>query len=316
MVDILLMNHLLKAIRIGTRIVLVGDVDQLPSVGAGNVLKDIIASEAIKTIKLTDIYRQAEESMIVVNAHRINRGELPYLNLKGKEFFFMPRNSGEDIARTVVELVSKRLPATYGYDPMKHIQVLTPTKKGPAGVANLNVLLQDALNREHDSKSEKVFTRFTFREGDRVMQIRNNYNLRWIKADAPEIDGLGVFNGDMGIITDIDNEEQKLVVLFDDDKISEYDFNILDELEPAYAITIHKSQGSEFPAIIIPVFPGPQVLMTRNLVYTAVTRARSLVVIVGSENTLKSMVENDKETFRYSGLEEKLRRYLGLNAVI
>jgi exodeoxyribonuclease V alpha subunit len=246
--------------------------------------------------------------MIVVNAHRINRGELPHLNLKGKEFFFLPRNSGEDISRTVVELVSKRLPTSYDYDPMKHIQVLTPTKKGPAGVANLNNLLQNALNEQHDSKNEKVFTRFTFREGDRVMQIRNNYNLQWVKVDNPLIEGVGVFNGDMGIITKIDSEDQKVTVVFDDDKLSEYDFSILDELEPAYAITIHKSQGSEFPVIVIPIFPGPTVLMTRNLIYTAVTRARNLVVIVGSESTLKSMVENDRETFRYSGLEEKLKK--------
>ena len=312
MVDILLMNHLLKAIRVGTRLILVGDVDQLPSVGAGNVLKDIIASGAVKTIKLTDIYRQAEESMIVVNAHRINRGELPYLNLKGKEFFFLPRTNGDDIAATIVELVSKRLPSTYNYDPMKHIQVLTPTKKGPAGVGNLNVLLQNALNEQHDRKNEKIFTRFTFREGDRVMQIRNNYNLRWTKVENSSIEGVGVFNGDMGIISKIDNEEQRVTVVFDDDKLSEYDFSILDELEPAYAITIHKSQGSEFPVIVIPIFPGPTVLMTRNLVYTAVTRARNLVVIVGSESTLKCMVENDIETFRYSGLEEKLRKYLNM----
>lgn len=308
MVDILLMNQLLKAIEPGKRLILVGDVDQLPSVGAGNVLKDIIESDIIKTVKLTEIFRQAEESMIIVNAHRINKGEHPRLNQKDKDFYFMPRNNAEEIVKTIVSLCSKRLPDTYKYDPLRHIQVLTPTKKGTAGVANLNIELQKVLNPSSEKKNEKPFRSYTFREGDRVMQIKNNYNLHWIRADKPELEGQGVFNGDMGIIAEINNEEQKITVLFDDDKLVEYDFSVLDEIEPAFAITIHKSQGSEFPVVIMPLFSGPQVLMTRNLLYTAVTRARNLVVLVGMESILSEMVNNQRETLRYSGLAEKLQR--------
>lgn len=310
MVDILLMNHLLKAIEPGSRLILVGDVDQLPSVGAGNVLKDIISSSIVKTVKLTDIFRQAEESMIIVNAHRINKGEDPFLNVKNKDFFFMPRANSEDIVSTIVSLSCKRLPNTYGYDSMRHIQVLTPTRKGPVGVASLNTELQKALNPQHPEKNEKPFRGFNFREGDRVMQVKNNYNLQWIRYEKLEVEGQGVFNGDMGIIQEIHQEEQKVVVLFDDDKLVEYDFSILDEIEPALAITIHKSQGSEFPVIILPLFPGPKVLMTRNLLYTAITRAKNLVILVGVQSTLIEMINNEKETLRYSGLAEKLQKVM------
>jgi len=308
MVDVLLMNHLLKAIAPGTRLILVGDVDQLPSVGPGNVLKDIIASGVIKTVRLTEIFRQAEESMIIVNAHRVNRGEKPRLNERGKDFFFIHRKSGEDIVATIVELCGKRLPATYGYHPIKDIQVLTPTKKGITGVANLNIELQKALNPEDKRKNEKPFRDYVFREGDRVMQVRNNYNLRWVKADRHDVDGEGVFNGDTGLIRRIDTEEQKAEVIFEDEKIVEYDFSILDEIEPAFAVTIHKSQGSEFPVVVIPIFPGPKVLLTRNLLYTAITRAKELVILVGVERVLYEMIENDREAFRHSGLADKLRK--------
>lgn len=308
MVDILIMNHLLKAIEPGTRLILVGDVDQLPSVGAGNVLKDIIASGVVKTVKLTEIFRQAQESMITMNAHRINKGELPCLNVKDKDFFFIQRRRPEDVVQTIVSLCSKRLPDTYDLDPMRHIQVLTPTRKGAAGVANLNIELQKVLNPPDKSRNEKTFRGFAFRVGDRVMQVKNNYNLRWYKAGREDIDGTGVFNGDMGLITEIDDEEQKVVVLFDDDKISEYDYTIMDELEPAFAVTIHKSQGSEFPVVILPLFQGPPVLMTRNLLYTAITRARKLVVLVGTEDILREMVNNRRETLRNSGLGEKLEK--------
>lgn len=307
MVDILLMNHLLKAVAPGTRLILVGDVDQLPSVGAGNVLKDIISSGSIRTVKLTEIFRQAGESMIIVNAHRINRGEYPYVNAKDKDFFFMHRDSGNDIVKTVIDLCSRRLPNSYDYDPMRHIQVLTPTKKGIAGVYNLNIELQKALNPGSKRKKEKVYRDFILREGDRVMQIRNNYDLRWIKNQPPFSEGEGVFNGDTGVIKEVDDEEQKVVVLFEDDKIVEYDYSILDELEPAFAITIHKSQGSEFPAVILPLFPGPAVLLTRNLLYTAITRARDMVILVGLESVLHDMINNERETLRYSGLKDKLR---------
>jgi exodeoxyribonuclease V alpha subunit len=309
MVDILLMNHLLKAVEPGTRLVLVGDADQLSSVGAGNVLKDIIASNMIKMVKLTEIYRQAEESMIIVNAHRINKGENPYLNKKDKDFFFMSKPAANDIVKTVMELCEKRLPNKYGYDPMKHIQVLSPMKKGPTGVINLNIELQKVLNPADSEKSEKLFRSFIFREGDRIMQVKNNYNLRWEKSG---IEGTGVFNGDIGIIDKINNEDQKITVIYEDDKIVEYDFVILDEIEPSFAITIHKSQGSEFPVVILPLYPGPQLLMTRNLLYTAITRARDLVVIVGWEKTLFEMISNEKESVRYSALGEKLVKYLRL----
>jgi len=308
MVDILLMNHLLKAIAPGTRLILVGDVNQLPSVGAGNVLKDIIASRMIKTVKLTEIFRQAEESMIIVNAHRINRGEAPYLNIRDKDFFFVPRGSAQSIVNTIVELCSKRMPGSFGFDPMRDIQVLTPTKKGLTGVINLNMELQKVLNPPQKDKNEKTFRDYIFREGDRVMQVKNNYNLKWQKTCGRNNEGMGVFNGDTGIVQEIGDEEQKLEVLFEDEKTVVYDFSILDEIEPAFAVTIHKSQGSEFPAVVIPVFAGPQVLMTRNLLYTAVTRAKNLVVLVGSENVLSDMIRNERETLRYSGLAEKLRK--------
>jgi len=310
MVDILLMNHLLKAVPNGARLILVGDVNQLPSVGAGNVLKDIISSGVIKTVRLTEIFRQAEESMITVNAHRINRGEPPLLNTKGKDFFFIQRNSLDSIVKTVVDLCSKRLPDAYGYDPMKHIQVLTPMRKGPAGVLNLNVELQKALNPAGRNKTEKSFRDFVMREGDRVMQIRNNYNLRWYKVNSDIEEGVGVFNGDTGIISEIDMDEHRLTVLFDDEKAVDYDFAILDEIEPAFAITVHKSQGSEFPVVVIPVFPGPEILLTRNLLYTAVTRAKDLVVIVGMEDILLHMVSNERETLRYSNLSSKLGSFI------
>lgn len=306
MVDILLMNSLLKAVACGTRLILVGDVDQLPSVGAGNVLCDIIKSGVIKTVKLTEVFRQAQESMIVVNAHRINKGEQAILNNKDKDFFLVSRNSPVDIAKTVLDLCKTRIPKSYGFEPMKDIQILTPMRKGVVGVASLNKGLQKILNSPAKNKREKHFRDYLFREGDKVMQIKNNYNLKWERKDNPLENGTGVFNGDTGIICKIDNEDQKIVVCFEDEKIVYYDFTILDEIEPAFAVTVHKSQGSEFPVVIMPVFSGPQVLMTRNLLYTAVTRARNLVILVGSKRCLDGMVQNDRETNRNSDLAGKL----------
>ncbi len=310
MVDVLLMNHLLKAVPPGARLILAGDTNQLPSVGAGNVLNDIIGSGLVKTVLLTEIFRQAQESMIIVNAHRINSGELPYLNVKDKDFFFVPRSNAESVVRAVTDLCARRLPDTYGYEPMRQIQVLTPTRKGPAGVVNLNAELQKMLNKPAKTRCEKEFRDYIFREGDRVMQVKNNYNLRWVKAGQSYIDGTGVFNGDTGIIKKIDEKEQIIEVAFEEDRLVEYDFAILDEIEPAFAVTIHKSQGSEFPVVVMPVVPGPQVLMTRNLLYTAVTRARDLVVLVGDEGTLAEMVANEREMLRYSGLMDKLKSWL------
>ncbi len=309
MVDILIMSHLLKAVPPGARVILVGDADQLPSVGAGSVLLDIIGCSSIKTVRLTEIFRQAGESMIIVNAHRINGGEAPILNAKDKDFFFLPRNNQDNILRTVIDLCSRRLPDTYGLDSFKDIQVLSPTKKGPAGVINLNIELQKALNPPDKKKAERVSRSYILREGDRVMQVKNNYMLRWERPDDPNIDGTGVFNGDMGTIAEIDEDAMKISVLFDDDRIAEYDFSILDEIEPSFAVTIHKSQGSEFPVVVMPVFPGPEVLMTRNLLYTAVTRAKQMVVLVGYEETLHNMVGNKRETLRYSGLSDKLKNF-------
>lgn len=309
MVDILLMNHLLKAVPAGSRLILAGDADQLPSVGAGSVLEDIISCNVIKTVRLTEIFRQAGESMIIVNAHRINKGEVPFLNAREKDFFFVSRNGMDSIVHTVVDLCSRRLPDTYGFNPMKDIQVLSPSKKSPAGVLNLNLELQKVLNSADRKKAEKVSRDYIFREGDRVMQVRNNYALRWERLENKLIEGTGVFNGDVGVIRKIDEEAQNIVVLFDDERLAEYDFSILDEIEPAFAVTIHKSQGSEFPVVVMPVFPGPQVLMTRNLLYTAVTRAKKMVVLVGDEDSLLKMVENRRETLRNSGLSDKLKYF-------
>jgi exodeoxyribonuclease V alpha subunit len=309
MVDILLMNGLLKAITPGARLVMVGDVDQLPSVGPGNVLRDIIESGMVKVVRLTEIFRQAQESMIIVNAHRINKGDYPLLNVKDKDFYFMARDTAPEIVSSIVELCKHRLPAFYGYDSIQSIQVLTPMRKSPVGIINLNAELQKVLNPPSKDKKEKVFRDCLFREGDKVMQIKNNYNIRWERISDQE-EGTGVFNGDVGYIQKINDEESTMTIIFDDDKKVEYDYNQLDELELAYAITVHKSQGSEFPVVVMPMFPGPPMLMSRNLLYTALTRARELVVLVGKEGTIKMMIDNNREMKRYSGLAEKLRKQL------
>lgn len=308
MVDILLMHALLKAIEPGTRVVLVGDVDQLPSVGPGRVLSDIIDSGVLPVIYLNQIFRQAEESHIVVNAHRINKGEYPELNRPGNDFFFIGRKSSRDTAATILELCTVRIPEKFGLDPMKDIQVLSPMKKGPAGVIKLNAALQNRLNPPRPGLKEKSHRDFIFRENDRVMQIKNNYSLSWkLKGnDGTEIAGEGVFNGDMGIIRKIDKNNDFLSVLFDDGKIVDYDFDVLDELELSYAVTVHKSQGSEFPAVVIILSGIPPMLVYRNLLYTGVTRARQLAVLVGDVDILKKMVDNSTEKERFTGLKNKL----------
>lgn len=312
MIDILLMNSLLKAIKEGTRLILVGDIDQLPSVGAGNVLRDIINSRSIRIVMLDKIFRQAEESMIVVNAHKINKGEIPILNGKDKDFYFLSKNNPIESLETIIDLNSKRLPSFYDYDPLKDIQVLTPMKKGDVGINSLNKRLQETLNPKSSSKAEKKFGDELFRVGDKVMQIKNNYNLEWQKIGGgilPE-KGEGVFNGDFGYIESIDNEGNNLKVIFDEEKIVEYAFNNLDELKLAYAITVHKSQGSEFPVVIMPVHWGPPMLLTRNLIYTGITRARELVVLVGQAKYLQMMIQNNRITKRYSSLDKKIREYI------
>ncbi|MDD4493294.1 MAG: ATP-dependent RecD-like DNA helicase [Eubacteriales bacterium] len=309
MVDILLFNGLLKALPAGTRLIMVGDSDQLASVGPGNVLKDVILSDVVASVQLTEIFRQSEESKIILNAHMINHGEVPEVTNKDEDFFFIERKNGNQIIQTIMDLCCSRLPSTYGYAPMKDIQVLTPTRKGIVGVNNLNIELQKVLNPAARDKNELQIGGFAFREGDRVMQIRNNYMLRWKKAEyGKELWGDGVFNGDMGFITKIDKEEHMLEVYFDDNRIVEYEFSGLGELEPAFAVTIHKSQGSEFSTVIIPMYPGPPVLLTRNLLYTAITRAREKVVLVGSRQVFQGMIGNVREVLRYSGLKDKLQK--------
>ena len=307
MVDILLMQSLLLALPKGIRLIFVGDADQLPSVGAGNVLRDIINSEMVLTIKLTKIFRQAQESMIVVNAHRINSGDYPFLNDFDNDFFLVKRTNVINIPDTVCDLAAARLPLAYGFDRTKDIQVLSVTKKGEMGVYALNNALQARLNPPSPDKPEKISSSCIFRLGDKVMQIKNNYNMPWRKEYTDE-KGTGIFNGDIGYITNIDSKNRNLTVLFDD-RIVVYDFLMLDELELAYAMTVHKSQGSEFEAVILPIFDTHRLLMSRNILYTAVTRAKKLVVLVGTEETLSSFIRNNSTISRYSGLKDRLYIY-------
>ena len=306
MIDLLLMKGLTDAIKLGSRLILIGDSDQLPSVGAGNVLRDIIDSEFVGVTKLTEIFRQAEESMIVVNAHRINNGEYPISNVKEKDFFFMERNRETAIKELLIELVSKRLPEYYEIeDPLSDIQVLTPTRKGELGTVSLNKTLQEILNPPSPSKAEKRIGERIFREGDKVMQIKNNYSVGWRRRrDFSE--GEGIFNGDVGIVTKVDNENGTMTVIFDEDRFVEYDNALIEELELAYALTVHKSQGSEFPIVVMPIAYVHPMLATRNLLYTAVTRGKQAVVLCGIERFMCGMVDNNRSKERYSGLKARL----------
>jgi len=311
MVDIMLMNGLVSALKEGTRLILVGDADQLPSVGAGNVLRDIIAGEIIYSVKLTEIFRQAGESLIVVNAHKINKGEYPSCNEKDKDFFLMRAGTEKEMLNIIKNLCVERLPGYYkDCMPMRDIQVLTPVRKGLLGCINLNAELQNILNPPSENIEEKKFADKLFRENDKVMQVKNNYRLEWKKSDDFS-EGQGVFNGDIGFIKKIDKEFNEVIVVYDEYKYVTYDFTQLDEIEPAYAITVHKSQGSEFPIVVMPVSWLPPMLATRNLLYTAVTRGKSAVVLVGSENKMNAMVDNNIITERYSGLGVRLRAFLG-----
>ncbi len=309
MIDILLMNNLLKAIAEGTRVILAGDVDQLPSVGPGNVLRDIIESGVLPVVRLDEIFRQAESSMIVVNAHRINRGEPPVMSTKDSDFFFIRQDTQEDIVSTIIKLCTERLPKYTGLDYHEGIQVLSPMKKGLCGVLNLNQELQKALNPRGGNKAEKEYRDSVFRVGDKVMQIKNNYKMKWQSINDPDTEGEGVFNGDLGTIVHIDNEDQYIEVMFDRERKVRYDFSILDELEHAYALTVHKSQGSEFPVLVMPLTFGPPMLMTRNLLYTGLTRAKSMVVLVGKESFLHRMINNNRIIARNSGLQRRLCRW-------
>ena len=308
MVDISLMNSLLKAIQQGTRLILVGDVKQLPSVGAGSVLKDIIDSGLFHTVKLTKIFRQASTSDIIVNAHKINRGEPVSLDNKSMDFFFLKRYDADKIINVTLQLIMQKLPKFVGakeYD----IQVLTPMRKGLLGVERLNNILQMYLNPPSEKKREKEHGSIVFREGDKVMQIKNNYQLEWeIRSKYGLVidHGTGVFNGDTGIIDQINDYAETITVCFDEGRMVEYSYKLLDELELAYAVTIHKSQGSEYPAVVIPLLSGPRMLMNRNLLYTAVTRAKKCVTIVGDDSTFEQMIENNSQQRRYSGLKNRL----------
>ena len=304
MVDILLLYNLLQAIAPGKRLILVGDPDQLPPVGPGSPFRDCLRSGAIPTVKLTEIFRQAQKSLIVTNAHKINNGELPVLTVRDNDFFFLPCQSEEHTMQTIASLCTTRLPKNMGI-PADQIQVLTPTRKGISGSWGLNTLLQSHLNPPSPQKKEKKHGEFTFREGDRVMQIRNNYDIVWTKTDGSSI-GTGIFNGDIGTISKIDLQEETLHIIFDD-KETDYDFSQLIELEPAYAMTVHKSQGSEYRAVILAAWSGSPYLLNRSILYTAVTRAKDLLIIVGQAETVVTMVANAKVGRRYTGLKLRLQ---------
>ena len=309
MVDIHLIHSLLLALTAGTRLILVGDENQLPSVGPGNVLRDIIRSGQFSVVELKKIFRQASQSDIVVNAHKINRGEAVVLDNKSRDFFFLKRYDADIIIRVVIALIQEKLPGYVKAKPFE-IQVLTPMRKGLLGVERLNQILQRYLNPPDPSKREKETGQGLFREGDKVMQVKNNYQLEWEvrgKYGIAVEKGVGVFNGDTGILKEINEFAETALVEFEDGRYTEYSFKQLDELELAYAITIHKSQGSEYPAVVMPILSGPKMLLNRNLLYTAVTRARKCVTVVGSEETFQEMIRNEKQQNRYSSLDVRIR---------
>lgn len=305
MLDLMLTDALLKAIKPGARLILIGDVNQLPPVGAGHVFDDIIKSDRFATVELTHIFRQAQESLIVTNAHAVNHGEYMNLESKSGDFFFLPRQEDAQTAATIAELCKKRLPKSYGLTVFDGIQVITPSRKGDAGTEMLNSALQSVINPPARGKAEKKVRDFTLREGDKVMQIKNNYDIEWNKNGTQ---GFGIFNGDIGVIKKIDLSEELITVDFED-KICEYDYTMLDELELAYAITVHKSQGSEYPIVIMPLYRYTPKLLTRNLLYTAITRAQSIVILVGNGEVAKAMVDNNRQTKRYTGLRYALEKY-------
>ena len=304
MVDIQLLHSLLQAVPQGKRLILVGDPDQLPPVGPGSPFADCLRSGMLPTVRLTEIFRQAQESLIVMNAHRVNNGQMPDLKNVKSDFFFLPCRSEEQVTQTIVGLCTTRLPKNMGI-PSDQIQVLTPTRKGGVGTWNLNKMLQASLNPAGNGKKERQFGEFSFREGDRVMQIRNNYDIMWKKTDGSAV-GTGIFNGDVGTVTAINPDLETMTVVFDD-READYDFTQLGELEPAYAMTVHKSQGSEYRAVILAAWNGSPYLLSRSVLYTAITRARDLLIIVGREETVAVMTENAKKNRRYTGLKLRLQ---------
>ena len=303
MIDNILMSSLLRAVKPGARVILIGDADQLPSVGAGNVLHDLLECGRFATIRLNEIFRQAQQSLIITNAHRINNGEMPRLDIKDNDFFFLARNTDEEIAYTVTDLYKNRLPRTYGAQTVGNIQVITPSRKGDAGTDNLNVLIQSALNPPNSKRREHKHRERVFREGDKVMQIKNNYEIDWTREDDET--GTGIFNGDIGTILRIDSFNECMEIVFDDRHVT-YDFSMLEDLEHAYAITVHKSQGCEYPIVIIPLYRAPSMLLTKNLFYTAVTRAQRMVILVGRADVAEAMVSNTHTSARYTCLKQRL----------
>lgn len=303
MIDSSLMASLLRAVKPGARVIFIGDADQLPSVGAGNVLSDLLCSGVFSTVRLNEIFRQAQSSLIVTNAHRINHGQMPQLDVKDADFFYLPRQSDREIAYTIADLCQNRLPKTYGKDITESIQVISPSRKGEAGTENLNVLLRQVLNPPSPSKREHKYRDTLFRVGDRVMQTRNNYEIEWCRED--DVTGMGIFNGDMGRIVHIDESAACMEIVFDG-KHAMYDFNMLEDIEHAYAVTVHKSQGSEYGVVIIPLYNAPPMLLTRNLFYTAVTRAQKMVILVGNADVAGRMVTNAKQSKRYTCLTYRL----------
>ena len=308
MVDVQLLHCLLKAIPEGKRLILVGDPDQLPPVGPGFPFNDMLRSNQLPAVRLTEIFRQAQQSLIVMNAHRVNQGQMPDLRTVNSDFFFMRRQNEEALVQLIRDLCTTRLPKNMGI-PADQIQVLSPTRKGGVGTVNLNKVLQEALNPASPDKKEKAFGDYIFRQGDRVMQIRNNYDIMWKRTDGSEV-GTGIFNGDVGVITAIDPSVETLTIRFDD-READYDFTQLNELEPAYAMTVHKSQGSEYRCVILTTWNGSPYLLSRSILYTAITRARELLIVVGREETVGVMVENAKKNRRYTGLKLRLQGKVG-----
>ena len=303
MIDNILMCSLLKAVKPGARVIFIGDSDQLPSIGAGNVLRDLLDCARFATVRLNEIFRQAQQSLIVTNAHSINSGKMPIMTVKDNDFFFLPRSTDEEIAFTVTDLCLNRLPKKYGEEAVGGVQVITPSRKGIAGTENLNIMLQNALNPKSRDKKEYKHRERIFREGDRVMQTKNNYEIEWYRDDDSE--GMGIFNGDIGTIESIDLLGNTMNIRFDD-RFVNYEFTDLDDLEHAYAITVHKSQGCEYPFVIIPLYSAPPMLLTRNLFYTAVTRAKRMVILVGKSEIAERMVKNSHIGQRYTGLKQRL----------
>lgn len=303
MLDTVIFCNILKAIQPHTKLILIGDVDQLPSVGPGDILRNMIEYKGIKYMYLTEIFRQAKESLIVVNAHKINNGEYPDLTIKDKDCFFIPMTNQQQVADTIVDLCESKIKEYGDYDSIKDIQIVSPTKKGLAGTRELNKLVQQHINKKSKTKPEKIYGQNIFRVGDKVMHVKNNYDMEWSKNGYI---GEGIFNGDMGIVTDFDSVEGILEVTFDDDRVARYNSNTIEELEHAYAITVHKCQGSEFDVVIMPIVSGPPMLYTRNLLYTGITRAKKLLILIGDEYQIKKMVDNVEDKKRNTGLAYKL----------